>query len=87
MTYSMERTRDTNLESTAIPNLFITDYLPDVPDGDFVKVYIYAYMCCIQGIDLTHEILAERFGIDYSKVIAAWKYYAEIGRASCRERV
>jgi DnaD/phage-associated family protein len=77
MTYSIEQTRDPNLEDTAIPNLYITDYLPDSPDGDYVKVYIYAYMCCKQGIPLTHEELSERLGIATSKIIEAWKYYSE----------
>ena len=32
MAYSIEKPRDEHLEDTAIPNLFITDYMPDVPD-------------------------------------------------------
>ena len=77
MAYYIERTRNTNLEDTAIPNLFITDFMPDVPDGDFVKVYIYAYMCCRQGIALTHAELADRLGLDVQKVIEAWRYFAD----------
>jgi len=76
MAYFIEKTKNTNLEDTAIPNLFITDYMPDVPDGDFVKVYIYAYMCCRQGIALTHTELAERLGLEVGKVHGAWRYYA-----------
>jgi len=75
MAYFIEKTRNTNLEDTAIPNLFITDFMPDVPDGDYVKVYIYAYMCCRQGIALTHSELAERLGLEQSIVIAAWRYF------------
>jgi len=77
MAYFIERTRNSNLEDTAIPNLFITDFMPDAPDGDYVKVYIYAYMCCRQGIALTHTELAERLGLELNKVISAWKYFAE----------
>ena len=77
MTYSIEKPRNANLEDTAIPNLFITDFMPDVPDGDFVKVYIYAYMCCRQGIALTHTELAERLGLEPSKVFLAWQYFSE----------
>ena len=77
MAYYIERTRNTNLEDTAIPNLFITDFMPDVPDGDFVKVYIYAYMCCRQGIALTHAELADRLGLDVQKVLEAWRYFAD----------
>jgi len=77
MAYYIERTRNANLEDTAIPNLFITDFMPDVPDGDFVKVYIYAYMCCRQGVTLTHTELAERLGLELPKVLAAWSYFSE----------
>jgi hypothetical protein len=77
MSYSIEKTRNPNLEDTAIPNLFITDFMPDVPDGDFVKVYIYAYMCCRQEIALTHSELADRIGLPPEKVLAAWRYFAE----------
>jgi len=76
MAYSIERTRNTNLEDTAIPNLFITDFMPDVPDGDFVKIYIYAYMCCRQSIALTHAELAERLGLEQEKVVACWRYFS-----------
>jgi len=77
MAYFIEKTRNTNLEDTAIPNLFITDFMPDVPDADFVKVYIYAYMCCRQGIALTHTELAERLGLEVTKIHAAWRYFSE----------
>jgi len=76
MAYYIERAINSNLEDTAIPNLFITDFLPDAPDGDFVKVYIYAYMCCRQGIALTHTELADRLGLELSKVLAAWAYFS-----------
>jgi len=77
MAYFIEKTRNTNLEDTAIPNLFITDFMPDVPDADFVKVYIYAYMCCRQGIALTHTELADRLGLELTKIHGAWKYFSE----------
>ena len=77
MAYYIETPLNSNLEDTAIPNLFITDYLPDAPDGDFVKIYIYAYMCCRQGIALTHTELASRLGLMPEKVIAAWRYFSD----------
>ncbi|MDR3365241.1 MAG: DnaD domain protein [Clostridiales Family XIII bacterium] len=76
MAYLIEPPINSNLEDTAIPNLFITDFMPDAPDGDFVKVYIYAYMCCRQGIALTHTELADRVGVAPEKVLAAWRYFA-----------
>ena len=77
MTYSIEKPKNINLEDTAVPNLFITDFMPDVPDGDFVKVYIYAYMCCRQGIAMTHKELAASVGLSLDKVLSAWRYFAE----------
>ncbi|MDR3305808.1 MAG: DnaD domain protein [Clostridiales Family XIII bacterium] len=77
MTYSIERPRNSNLGDTAISNLFITEYMPDVPDGEFVKVYIYAYMCCRQGVALTHSELAVRLGLPVEKILAAWRYFSD----------
>ena len=77
MTYSIEKPRNINLEDTAVPNLFITDFMPDVPDGDYVKVYLFAYMCCRQGIALTHTELADRIGLSPAKVLAAWRYFED----------
>ena len=77
MTYCIEKSRNINLEDTAIPNIFITDFMPDVPDGDFVKVYVYAYMCCRYGIALTHTELAARLGLELQTVLSAWRYYSD----------
>ena len=77
MTYKIEKARNPNLENTPVPNLFITDFLPDVPDGDFVKVFVYAYMCCSQEIALTHAELADRLGLDTEKVLAAWRDFSD----------
>ncbi|GHU65069.1 hypothetical protein AGMMS49983_12170 [Clostridia bacterium] len=76
MSYSIEKPRELRLEDTALPNIFIEDVLPDA-DGDFVRVYLYAYMHCKQGICLTHSQLAEALGIPPEKVLAAWRYFAE----------
>jgi DnaD/phage-associated family protein len=75
MAYSVEASRNISLGDTAIPNLFIADYLPDVPDGNFVKIYIYAYMCCCQGIAMTHSELASKLGLTVEQVLAAWRYF------------
>ena len=75
MSYGIENSRNSNLEDTTIPNLFIEKILPDVPDGDFLKVYIYAYMCCKQNLHITHFDLSDKLGINIDRVIAAWKYF------------
>ena len=75
MSYSIEHSKNINLDDTALPNLFIGDIMPDITDGDFIKVYIYAYMCCKQNIALTHIELAEKLGISVDKVLAAWNYF------------
>jgi DnaD/phage-associated family protein len=76
MTYSIERPREMRLEDTALPNIFIEDILPDA-EGDFVRVYLYAYMRCKQGMELTHSQIAEALGISIEKVLSAWRYFAE----------
>ncbi|MDR0874952.1 MAG: DnaD domain protein [Clostridiales Family XIII bacterium] len=76
MTYSIEKPREMRLEDTALPNIFIEDILPDA-EGDFVRVYLYAYMRCKQGTCLTHSQIAEALGIPLEKVLAAWRYFAE----------
>ncbi|MDR1272675.1 MAG: DnaD domain protein [Clostridiales Family XIII bacterium] len=75
MTYTIEKARNRSLEDTAIPNIFIADILPDVPDADFVKIYIYAYMCVKSGEEATHLDIAERLALSAEKIIAAWKYF------------
>ena len=74
MSYSIEQSRNINLEDTEIPNLFIGEFMPDA-EGDFVKVYIYAYMCCKQNIQMTHVDVADKLCISLEKVVAAWKYF------------
>lgn len=76
MTYSIEKIREQRLEDTAIPNIFIEDILPDA-DGDYVRVYLYAYMRCKQNTALTHSQLAEELGLPIEKVLSAWQYFAE----------
>jgi len=75
MGYAVEPPRDKRLEATGVSNIFLLDILPDVPDGDFVKVYLYALMCCQQGEYLTHSELAARLSLPVEKVLAAWRYF------------
>ena len=76
MTYSIEKTREQRLEDTSVPNIFIEDILPDA-DGDYVRVYLYAYMRCKQNVALTHGQLADELGLPLEKVLSAWQYFAE----------
>jgi hypothetical protein len=75
VTYSIEKAKDRRLEETAIPNIFIADILPDVPDADFVKVYVYTYMCVRSGDEATHLDVAKRLALPIEKIISAWKYF------------
>ncbi|MCL2492714.1 MAG: DnaD domain protein [Clostridiales bacterium] len=75
MAYSTEPPRDIGLEDTRVSNLFILDILPDIPDGDFVKVYLYASLCARENLYLTHTELAGRIGLPVEKVLAAWRYF------------
>ncbi|MDR1796212.1 MAG: DnaD domain protein [Clostridiales Family XIII bacterium] len=75
MGFSAEAPRDPRLEDTAISNIFLLDILPDVPDGAYVSVYVYALMSLRQGVYLTHSELATRLSLPVEKVLAAWRYF------------
>ncbi|MDR1816301.1 MAG: DnaD domain protein [Clostridiales Family XIII bacterium] len=75
MGISAEAPKDPRLEDTPVSNIFLLDILPDLPDGDFARVYVYALMCVRQGIFLTHSELAERLALPVDKVLAAWRYF------------
>jgi hypothetical protein len=77
VSYSIERAKDRRLDETPIPNIFIADVMPDVPDADYVKIYVYAYMCVRSGDAATHLDIAKRLALPPEKLISAWKYFEE----------
>jgi len=78
MTFNKEICRNHYLNDTPLENIFIDEYLPDAP-GEYVKVYVFAYM--YSGINqvMTNELIAKRLGINIEDVLAAWTYWESSG--------
>ncbi|MDR0852852.1 MAG: DnaD domain protein [Clostridiales Family XIII bacterium] len=76
MSFRIEDSSNYFLDDTLVPNLFIAEYMPDTP-GEFVKVYLYSYMCVQQGKALTNEIVAEKLSLDREVVFSAWQYFED----------
>lgn len=73
MKFTVEKTA-LDLGTTQIENIFIEDFMP-VADGNFVKVYLYAYKYLDSDFELTNEILAANLGLNISDVERAWDYW------------
>lgn len=75
MKFTTEKT-EIDLGTTKIENIFIEDFMP-VADGDFVKVYLYAFKHkdSQSDFELTNEILATNLGLHLADVEAAWTYW------------
>lgn len=70
-----------DMGETSIENIFIEDYMP-VADGNFVKVYFYAYKNKdSEGADigLDNNKIARNLGLTLSDVDRAWKYWESEG--------
>ena len=62
---------------TAIPDFFITKYLPTAP-GDYVRVYIYIYMLAAGNEPAApFSALGSLLGMDDKEVISALEYWEE----------
>lgn len=79
MKFTTEKT-EIDLGTTKIENIFIEDFMP-VADGDFVKVYLYAFKHkdSQSDFELTNEILATNLGLHLADVEAAWTYWEAEG--------
>lgn len=79
MKFTTEKT-EIDLRTTQIENIFIEDFMP-VADGDFVKVYLYAFKHkdSQSDFELTNEILATNLGLHLADVEDAWTYWEEEG--------
>lgn len=74
----IERKRDTVLDTTAISNTFITEYLPGL-DGNAVKLYLYLLYQSENGTECTREALAAILNVDQSVVDAGLVQLAASG--------
>lgn len=78
MTFKREIGRNYYFCDTPVENIFIDEYMPDAP-GEYVKVYIYAYMYSDLKQVMTNELVAKRLNMNIEDVLAAWTYWEGLG--------
>jgi DnaD/phage-associated family protein len=66
----IDESRKLLLSDTLVPDIFITEYLPDL-SGLAVKLYIYILLAARTGRHVTEQDLARRLGTDEDSVRAA----------------
>jgi DnaD/phage-associated family protein len=76
VSFKIEDSANYFLDDTLVPNLFIAEYMPDAP-GDFVKIYLYAYMCVQQSKALTNELIADKLDVKADIIFSAWQYFED----------
>jgi DnaD/phage-associated family protein len=74
VSYIIESPSNYYLNDTQVPNWFIAEYLPGAP-GDYVKVYLYAFMRAARRDVASNESLARALGVALEDVLAAWTYF------------
>ena len=78
MGFEREKIKDLFLLDTSVENIFINEYMVSAP-GDFVKIYMFAYMYAGLGIDITNEEIAKHMSMDHEDVLKAWTYWERMG--------
>ncbi len=78
MSFKKEKLRDYFLLETGVENIFINEYMVSAP-GDYVKVYLFALMYAEQGLDISHEKLANLLSLEHEDVLKAWNYWEKMG--------
>lgn len=78
MGFRKEKTNDYFLLDTSVENIFINEYMASAP-GDFVKVYMFAYMYAGLGTELSSEEIAKHLAMDIEDVLKAWTYWERMG--------
>ncbi len=78
MAFKKEICRNHYLSDTTVENIFIDEYMTDAP-GEFVKVYLYAYMYSELSQVMTNELVAKRLGMNIEDVLSAWTYWESMG--------
>ncbi|MDR2487264.1 MAG: DnaD domain protein, partial [Clostridiales Family XIII bacterium] len=76
MQFTKAQAHNYYMDDTAIPNIFIAEFLPSAP-GDYVKVYLYAYMQTCAGIFLSNSSIAQALGLSPEDVLKAWTWFEE----------
>jgi len=80
-------TTDSNLRSTQISNIFITEYMPSA-NGNFVKVYLYLLMASQQpsiATNLSVSSLADEMECTENDIVRAIHYWQKEGLLTLQE--
>ena len=72
------------LYDTPVENIFISEFAKEAP-GDYVKVYLFAFMYADLGLDLSNEKLAGALSMSPGQISDAWDYWKECGLVNIRE--
>lgn len=78
MSFIKGKVKDFYLHDSHVENIFINEYLP-AASGDFVKVYLFAYMYAEYGMEMSNKVIAQQLSIPEKKVAEAWTYWEEAG--------
>lgn len=78
MTFKREICKNYYLCDTPIENIFIDEYMLDAP-GEYVKVYLYAYMYSGLNQVMSNELMSKRLNMNIEEVLAAWTYWENMG--------
>ena len=64
--------------STAIENVFLSDFLPNA-NGDYVKVYLYGLYKCPSSKDNTLESFSKVLNMSAEDILSIFYYWQELG--------
>lgn len=78
MNFIREQIKDYYLLDTGIENIFINEYMLSAP-GDYVKIYLFAFMYAGLGADMDNTKIAKQMEIPEEDVRKAWIYWEKAG--------
>lgn len=78
MNFIREQIKDYYLLDTGVENIFINEYMLSAP-GDYVKVYLFAFMYAGLGEAMDNATIARQTGISEDEVRKAWVYWEKMG--------
>jgi len=77
MNFIKGKVKEFYLLTSEVENIFISEYMPGAP-GEYVKVYLFAYMYAQQREEMTHQSLARQLRLSEEEVDRAWTYWADL---------
>lgn len=78
MKYLRKKSNNLYLYDTPYENIFINEFIATSP-GEYVKVYLYAYMCMKNGISMDISNMARELQMIDTDIIKAWRYWESNG--------